>query len=177
MASDADDDVDSSSSRPDVSPYVAKLLAETRDELARTDQKASILLAAVGVAVGGTAAAFVQIRFSPSALANSVEWLWWVGLALLATATAVLGVAVMPVLARTTTGSARFFSDIARFEGTNADLLETVARDASRQPERDLRQLRFLAEVVHRKYVLIRSAIWSAGSGLLVVLVITIFSG
>lgn len=177
MASDADEDASSLNAQHDVALYVAKVLGETREELARTDQKASILLAAVGVAAGAAAAAFVQIRFSPSALVDSVEWLWWVGLALVAVATAALGGAVMPSGRRSTTGLMHFFSDISRFPGTTAELLEAMAQDTARQPERDLSQLRVLARLVHRKYVLIRWAIWAAGSGLLVVLALLVFGG
>jgi hypothetical protein len=125
-----------------VGAYIAGLLRETREEMVRADQKASILLATVGVVVGVAAAALVQVKFAPSALPGSVQWLWWVGVVLTTAGTVAFGATIMPMLGSGGDGrTVQYFGDIARFSGSSSELIALLAVEAARQPDRDARQL------------------------------------
>lgn len=80
------------------------ILREAREELARADGKASILLAAIGVVIGAIFAAILGGSWRPHHLDNNIEWLWWVGAVVGLAGATVFGSAVFP---RTTYRSKR----------------------------------------------------------------------
>src|SRR5262245_8921031 len=72
---------DPSAPGEDRTTYLVDLLKEAREELARADSKAALLLAATGVAVGALLAGLIGGKWMPFSLDNRVEWLWWFGVA------------------------------------------------------------------------------------------------
>ena len=72
------------------------ILAETRAEIDRADQKASILLAGVGVAIGAILAGLIPAHWSPSDLGSPWQWIWWLGVAATAVGIVFLLAAVYP---------------------------------------------------------------------------------
>ena len=91
-----------------------ELLAESREELARADGKASMLLSALGVIVGVIAAALLAGDWSLDRLDHPYRIIWWVGLGLTAAGSLALCLAVWPRLRHRLPGpSATYFDEIA----------------------------------------------------------------
>lgn len=130
------------------------ILQEAREELARADGKASILLAAIGVIIGAIMAAVLGGAWHPHDLTNNIEWLWWVGTTLgLAGATA-FGSAVFP---RTTYRSKRrppgivaYFGDVVGL--SELQLKQRLAETANKADTATLDQVRAISSVVDKKY-------------------------
>src|SRR4051812_15883694 len=76
--------------------YIAKLLAETREELTRADAKASILFAAFGVVVAVVLAGLVSGDWAPADLARLATVVFWVGTGLAVLAFVALGYTLWP---------------------------------------------------------------------------------
>jgi hypothetical protein len=146
--------------------YSRSLLAETREELVRADNKASILLAASGVAFGALLAAILSGDWSPTELNVRIQWLWWIGTALGAGALYFLGSAVYPrIHAHGERPSIiAYYGDVvaARDKSRVEELLEEAAKD---QKQRLFDQVIQISRTVQRKYVAIRRAMWALGSG------------
>lgn len=138
-----------------------QILCEAREELARADGKSSLLLAAVGVALGAIIAAVVAGDWTPFDLAPCVQWLWWVGSASGIGAVVALAHSVYP---RTTYRGARVPSIIAYFGdvvATPAGQLEAnLIRTAKRADTRVLDQLKIISGIVDRKYRGIQLGLW-----------------
>jgi hypothetical protein len=84
------------SDQEQILPLAEKMLAEARAEMPQADNKASILLAALGIATGVVAAGAIGGDWIPHDLANSVEWLWWIGAGCVAGAILAAAMAVFP---------------------------------------------------------------------------------
>ena len=76
--------------------HLILLLTQAREELGRTDAKASLLFSAMGVVGGVMAAALLAGDWRPSDLDPSMRWLWWIGVASFTCSVAALAVAVYP---------------------------------------------------------------------------------
>lgn len=129
------------------------ILREAREELARADGKASILLAAIGVVIGAIMAAVLGGSWHPHDLNHNIEWLWWVGAMIgLAGATA-FGSAVFP---RTTyrskhrSGIVAYFGDVVGL--SQHQLKQGLVRTANEPDAATLDQLRAISSVVDKKY-------------------------
>src|SRR5690242_8638023 len=94
----------SSSNSPDAADpttsYLADLLKDTREELARADSKAALLLAGTGVVVGAVLAGLLGGRWTPFSLDNRVEWIWWLGVGSAAAGIFSIAAAVYPRIHR-----------------------------------------------------------------------------
>ena len=109
---------ESSYASNDVLAYREALLAETREELQRADNKASILLAASGIALSALLAAFAAGTWSPSHLAHIDARVWsWISMTLALFGLAFIGAAVKPRLRpkETTKERLHYFGDIQAF--------------------------------------------------------------
>jgi hypothetical protein len=134
------------------SELCAQLLTETREEIARADGKASILLAGAGVAasavVGGAlssdltllgAAGVVQVVAAASALAMLLG-IW------------ALGAAVMPNVGAPAAGRVRYFTDVLQYEQSTQKLKDALDKEAELGDERTLHQLIAVSGIVKKKY-------------------------
>src|SRR5215216_5048493 len=102
------------SARPVTAVDPNELLAESREELARADGKASMLLSALGVAVGVIAAALLAGGWSPDRLDHGYRIVWWAGLGFAAGGSLALCLAVWPRIRHRLPGpSASYFDEIA----------------------------------------------------------------
>lgn len=162
--------------------HASDLLAETREELARADQKASILLGAATVALGLVAAPLAAADgWKPADLELEFEAVFWTGVGMAVLGLLLLGLAVYPLTATSRLffwlrrskrpvrhERADYFGDLAE-----ADSLDTAKRmtfaAAGDRFDRTVSQSWILSKVVTTKYAYTRWAFRSYGlSGLLV---------
>lgn len=131
-----------------------RLLAETREEIARADGKAQILLAVSGVVIGVVLGGAISGDWSPSDLSACAELVWWIGVSAAALGLLGLGYAVFPRLLTADDGRITYFEEVLRYEDCSA-LSEGLAAEAVRG-DRDVEQLHRLSKLAHRKFVSIQ---------------------
>lgn len=131
-----------------------RLLSETREELARADGKAQILLAVSGVVVGVVLGGAISGDWSPTDLDRCAQVLWWIGVGAAAIGICGLGYAVFPRLLTTDDARITYFEDALRFKDCPA-LSEGLVAEAARG-DRDVEQLLRLSRLAHRKYLAIQ---------------------
>jgi hypothetical protein len=139
--------------------YTERLLAETRDEIGRADQKASILLSVTGVGVV-VLVGLLTGQWSPTELAAAIQWLWWLGGVGLVTAITLLAAAVMPRIGhRGDPSTVTFFGHVVRLTDRQR-LVEHLTRSAATPLDRAVDQLVLLSRIVIRKYRYTQIAMW-----------------
>ena len=151
-----------SRSRDDVHHALAlRILAESREELARADGKASILLAAASLIAGVVLTAILAGDWRPGDLAVCAQVGWWAGTLSGGVGIVALATAVYP---RTKYRGARppsviaYFGDVAI---TPVDKLEERLRDTASSNDAVIDQMKAIAWVVDRKYRGIQIALWA----------------
>lgn len=138
-----------------------RILAESRQELARADGKASILLATASLIAGVVLAAILAGDWGPSHLSQCAQVAWWAGTLSGGVGIVALATAVYP---RTRYRGQRppsviaYFGDVA---ATPARELEDRLRATASSSDALIDQLKAVAWVVDRKYLGIQAAIWS----------------
>lgn len=146
--------------------YSKSLLTEAREELVRADNKASILLAASGVAVGALLAAILAGDWTPFSLNVRIQWLWWVGSAFSVGAIYYLGSAVYP---RIRAQGPRpkliaYYGDVVAANDKQY-VAELLAESSLDPKERLLDQIIQISRTVQTKYLAIRKAMCCLGIG------------
>jgi Family of unknown function (DUF5706) len=140
--------------------YLEDLLEDTREELTRADSKAALLLAASGVAAGALLAGLLGGKWTPFALDNRIEWLWWLGVGSAASGILSIAAAVYPRIHRgevPNPGAPAYYGDVATFRDVAAF---GQAVEQSPDPKARLIDQTFLvARIVQRKYVLLRQGL------------------
>lgn len=157
--------------------YAATLLVEARDELNRADQKAAILLAAVGVGVGAILAGLISADWHPSMLGLPWAGIWTLGALAVLAGVVVLVWAIYP---RTTRGrydeaSLFYFRQAARV-GSVDDLERELRRSSENTFRRSADQVWRISQVVESKYRAVSIAIWLIVPGSLVCLASAVLS-
>lgn len=162
--------------------HASDLLAEIREEIARADQKASILLGAATVALGLVAAPLAATDgWKPADLAPEFEAVFWAGVGMAVLGLVFLGLAVYPL-----TGTSRlffwlrrskrpvhheradYFGDLAEADSFDNAKRMTLAAAGDRF-DRTVSQSWILSKLVTTKYAYTRWAFRSYGlAGLLV---------
>lgn len=170
---------------PNADKYVETLLAETRDEIAHADGKASILFGAGGVVFGVVAAALLGDGWRPSHLENWAEVVWWIGVGLGGAGLACLGAAVFPRIGvnrgavwsarsrrpgRTPTDAARYFGDLAEYSDVEG-ARRAIEAGAESGVDRSVEQAWVLSKLVVTKYRLTQAALvlYAAGGACVLV--------
>jgi Pycsar effector protein len=151
--------------------YASTLLSEARDELTRADQKASILLAAAGVAVGAVVAGMMASGWTPGVL-GPPWWLTWsagAALSLLGIASLLLAVYPRTQQGRDDEAQLFYFRHAAKI-ATVDDLVRELRRSSEHTFTRSADQLWRVSKVVEAKYTHLRRAIWLLSVGGLVAL-------
>jgi MFS family permease len=139
----------------------ARLLSETREELAKADGKAQILLAASGVVIGVVLGGAISGNWSPGDLEPHAEVIWWIGVASAALGIGALGFSIFPRLLQSDGSRITYFEDIRQVKDLGG-LMASLNKEAERG-DRDAQQLFRLSPVVHRKYWAIQWAIRAFG--------------
>ncbi|MER6547373.1 Pycsar system effector family protein [Streptomyces sp. NPDC001250] len=112
-----------------------RLLAELRDEIARADTKASVLVAALGMAAGVFTGLVAGKNWSPSRLSAPGTALWWAGSTALALSLVALLLAVLPRFRSGAWAEGRplcYFGDIR--QAVRAGRLAEALADTDRDP-------------------------------------------
>lgn len=146
------------------------MLAEARDDIKQADQKASVLLASLGVGFGAILGGQLAAGWSAaSALSAAGQVVWWAGVVLAVSATASAAGAVWPRYRSTDwrVYGVAYWGHVASFSS-----VETLAAALESQPNDDVGRVTFqlfrISNVVRHKYVLVRLAIGlAAAAGLL----------
>jgi Family of unknown function (DUF5706) len=138
--------------------YAASLLGNAREEISRADAKASILLAASGVAAGALLAGLIAGSWTPAELRPAIQWAWWLGVAESAIGICCLAWAVYPRERKNDSGlpwTVVYYGDVVAYP-TTADLVAALNRSAETNIERIADQLRHVSWIVCHKYRLLR---------------------
>jgi hypothetical protein len=136
-----------------VTSYLADLLASTRDELARADSKAALLLASVGVIIGALTGGLSSRSWTPMSLGVGQQALWWSGVAVAAFGSFLISASVYPRTKRAMIpgGLPAYFRDIAAYPDVNA--FRQAIGTAPDAAERLINQTYAVARIVRAKYV------------------------
>lgn len=146
--------------RLDKVEYARQLLAETREEVARSDAKASLLFSAFGVVTSAVAAILIADDWSPFDMDNAFEWLWWVGVVLSGVALLVLGLAVIPRVQNTDGQvSLYFFGHVAGYKRFH-DFEKSFEGASTKWWDRTLNQIWVESRIARRKYRLTKWSMW-----------------
>ena len=150
----------------DACAYGTQLLREAREELNRADTKAQVLLGIVGIGLGTVTGGLLAGNWSPFAMSNAVEWLWWVGAAAALASVVVLAGAVYPRLDRRKGNAAvMYYADVLRLDST-VTVTSALMRSSALDLERVADQLYRVSRIVGQKYRLIRWGFWLLLSGM-----------
>lgn len=136
--------------------YARQLLAETREEVARADAKASLLFSAFGVVVSAVGAVLLADDWSPFQLNNCVEWLWWLGAGLVVIALFLLGWAVLPRITHVDHKERLFFFGHVAEYGGFKEFSGAFESASSAAWDRTLDQIWAVSKIAKRKYLLTR---------------------
>ncbi|SEK68939.1 Pycsar system effector family protein [Streptacidiphilus jiangxiensis] len=129
------------------------LVAETRTEMAKADQKAGVILSALVAALAALVATAGAGGVTPAAFGAFASALFWFGCSAWVPALVMLGLAVAPRPGLSVNGRAHYFADVASI--LSAQELGEILRGTD-AGERDLSQLLILSQIAVLKYRLIR---------------------
>jgi hypothetical protein len=162
------DEVDVNCQSQSINSYLSQLLREAREDVLHADSKASMILAALGVGIGATLGGVIASDWKPSQLSNWVEWVWWMGAAILTISILTSASSVWPryQLGQTDRNSIYFWGDTNGLSSTD-ELLEVLKEHLPDLGERGADQFLKLSSIVITKYKLIRRALLAAGIGAL----------
>jgi Family of unknown function (DUF5706) len=138
--------------------YATSLLSGVREEIGRADAKASILLAASGVAAGALVAGLIAGAWTPLKLQAAIQWVWWLGVVESAIGICCLALAVYPREEKNDSGATwtvTYYGDVLAYR-TTAQLVAALNRSAGTNLDRIADQLRHVSWIVNHKYRLIR---------------------
>jgi hypothetical protein len=150
------------------------MLQEARDEVVLADQKASVVLAVLGLGFGVALSSLVEGAWRPAELDPWSQLMWWGGLVAGAFAVYFAGAAVWPRYRSSDVhDGVHYWGHAAQFN-TLDELSEVLE---SRRPDRRARtrhQLWRMSHVVARKFRRIRTAMVFAVVGAVLVLASTV---
>ena len=146
---------------PDLIPLCERLLAELRNEVARADSKASVLVAALGMTAGVFSGLLAGRGWTPAELSATGTALWWTGTAALGLSLFALLLAVLPRYRSDGWTPGRplsYFGDIR--QAVLQGQLETALGDTRRDPTTGLTAaLAELSRIAARKHQWIRTGL------------------
>ncbi|MDT0331733.1 Pycsar system effector family protein [Nocardiopsis lambiniae] len=145
--------------------YALGLLADTREEIVRADQKAAILSAAMGVAIGAVLGPLLSDVDLTEGLPLPWRALWWTGAATALAGIGCFGAAVFPRIRgpRTPAGAVGFYGDVVAHPD-DVSLREGLTASAELELDRVVSQLREVSRIVVLKYLLLRAGILLSGA-------------
>jgi Family of unknown function (DUF5706) len=142
-----------------------RMLFEAREDIGRADQKASILLAALGVGFAAVLGGQLAGNFNSSSLSPGSQILWWIGVAGAVASVAFSAAAVWPRYKTddsprygiTYWGHIAAFEDLEQFE-------KALATQDTTSERRTRHQLWRVSGLVRLKYQLVRAALVCGGA-------------
>ncbi|MEU4387752.1 Pycsar system effector family protein [Promicromonospora sp. NPDC023805] len=150
------------------------MLQEARDEVISADQKASVILAVLGLGFGAALSGLVAGEWHPDELAPWSQAMWWSGLAAGALAVYFAGSAVWPrYTSADVNDGVHYWGHAARFTTLTA-LNEALTAQRIDHVARTRHQLWRLSHVVARKFRRIRLAMGFAVAGAILALASTV---
>ncbi|MFD9521098.1 Pycsar system effector family protein [Streptomyces sp. NPDC059979] len=135
---------------------------ETREELVKADQKANLLLAAMGVAMAALIGAFASAKINPATFSAAGQVIFWLGCALAVGALDGFARAVFPNLGSGEAGRMYYFGDVTENDMSPNSALNLVSQ--MNVAQRDIQQFTVLAKSVKAKYGHIRRGIRCAAA-------------
>lgn len=146
-----------------------QLLSDLRVEIGHADNKASVLVAALGATAGVLSGLLTGRHWNPTALSSPSTGLWWAGTTALAVAFVSLLLAVVPRSVRSDWAPGQpltYFGDIQRAaeHGLLADALAAAERDPMAGLVAALAET---SRIAARKHLWIRTGLVSFGLGVL----------
>lgn len=136
------------------------MLSEARADVVHADQKASVLLVALGVGFSAVLGGQLAGDFDSSAFTICGQWVWWIGVALAVTAVSAAALAVWPRyrLDDRPQFGITYWGHVASFKSLES--LETALKDQDRDDARRVaHQLWRLSKLVLLKYRLVRAGL------------------
>lgn len=134
------------------------LLAETREEMLKADQKANTMLSGLGVTLAALVGAVSAGGVTPLRYGTVAQVLFWLGCAAAFPSLGLLALAVLPRIGRPHARRAHYFGDVTAIRSPR--LLDRTVRRTDPH-HRDLTQLAFLSRLVMVKYRCVRSGmVW-----------------
>ncbi|MEU6554159.1 Pycsar system effector family protein [Streptomyces sp. NPDC046915] len=145
----------------DLVPLCERLLNELRNEVARADSKASVLVAALGMTAGVFSGLLAGRNWTPSELSSPATALWWAGTLSLGLSLFALLLAVLPRFRSGTWAPGRplsYFGDIR--QAVRMGRLEEALADTRRDPTTGLTAaLAEMSRIAARKHQWIRTGL------------------
>lgn len=141
--------------------YLRDLLSETREELTRVDNKASVLLAAVGIVLGALIGGLTGSAWTPLSLNGAIQWLWWVGTAAGSVGVFSIAATVYPRIYQRRIqypGAIAYYGHLVVYRDITEFQHALSYPPSSR--ERLVNQTFVLSAIVRRKYTLLRQGLW-----------------
>nr|WP_281390707.1 Pycsar system effector family protein [Sphaerisporangium rubeum] len=99
-------------------------------------------------------------------MSDTVEWLWWAGVAMALATLACLAGAVYPRLGGPPGDAVEYFGDVVRYESGDA-LAAALLAARGHELRRLSGQVRRVGQIVSRKYLLIRWGFWLLSGAIL----------
>ena len=132
-------------------------------ELTHADNKAGLLLAALGVGAGAMIGALLGGGWPPDTLGAVSEVCWWAAAVAMVVAVCLGGASVFPrVKHNGDEGPIAFWGHVSRLDSTEA-LLARLRSDEYGEEVRTVDQLFHVSRILARKYLLLQWVIGSAG--------------
>lgn len=138
------------------------MLAEARTEISYADHKASMVLAALGVAFGAVLGGLLARDWKPGDQGDG-EWAWWVGCICALAAVASAALAVWPRYSKSDDLGVYYWGQIARLD-SEAEMNNRLDKPGMNEKDRTRHQLWALSRIVLTKYGHIRRAFVLAGA-------------
>jgi len=140
-----------------------EILSEVMVEIDRADQKASVLIAGLGIAFSIVLSGMLGGGWSPAELGPVGVALWTVGALAAAASVVAAALAVWPRLSKgATAGAITYWGQIRGMASPQA-VADALAERGLQPPERTYQQLLVLSAVAQRKYRSIRQSMVLAG--------------
>lgn len=154
-----------------------QLLAEARVEVGFADQKASLILAAVGVGFGALAAALLARDWKPSELSGCGEVIWWVGATLALASVFAAGFSVWPRFsAKDVDEGIYYWGHVAHYRSL-ATFTKAFNDSKPKREDRTLHQLWHLSRIVKKKHWGVRVSLGCAIGAVLAFLMASLIGG
>ncbi|HEU5223580.1 MAG TPA: Pycsar system effector family protein [Candidatus Lumbricidophila sp.] len=137
-----------------------QMLAEAREDVKHADQKASVLLAALGIGFGAVVGGQLQAGWSASSLSGGSQTMFWIGVALAVASVGACALAVWPRydLNERPDYGVTYWGHIAAFKRL-ADLEDALDAQSDPSERRVRHQLWKVSQLVLTKYRCVRWAL------------------
>jgi len=149
---------------------VEQMLAEARDDVKHADQKASVILAALGIGFGVVLGGQLAGNFDSGTFSTCGQIFWWIGVVLASAAVASAGLAVWPryKLDDSPTHGVTYWGHVAAFsDPTSLGHALRAQMKTVKVEDRTRHQLWQLSRLVLLKYRLVRAALVSGATAAL----------